>query len=238
MSFGSLAVVLPAHNSSANIRRTVDELGGYYIDHSLSGQVIIVENGSSDDTWDVMQSISTDGLPFTLVTSRSAKGLGNAIREGMTKVDTDTVLITADDLPFGFSDIDGYAALSPRPAIAIGSKAHPETSGERSTGREVMSSVFRALRRTIVGVDLGDTQGTIMGDALTLKRCASLTEQSGYLMTTELLAHAVRSKSSIVELPVVYRHDLRGSNINVISDSIKMLRGLFEVRASVRRTIN
>ena len=238
MSVGTLAVVLPAHNSSANIGRTVDDLRGYFGAHSLAGQVIIVENGSSDDTWEVMQTIPTDGLPFTLVTTRSAKGLGNAIREGMLKVVADTVLITADDLPFGFSDIDGYFSLSPRPAIAIGSKAHPETSGQRSTARELMSSVFRALRRIIVGVNLGDTQGTIMGDAPTLKSCSASTEQPGYLMTTELLAHAARRNVSIVELPVVYRRDLRGSNINVVSDSLKMLRGLFEVRASIRRTVS
>ena len=238
MTGRSLAVVLPAHNSEDNIDTTVAELSGWFRLHSVAGQVVIVENGSTDGTWDVMQQIDRTALPFELVCTRSEKGLGNAIREGLTRVTTDVVLITADDLPFGFSDIDGYLSLSTTPDIAIGSKAHPGTNGTRSFGREVMSTVFRLLRRMVVRVDLGDTQGTIMGDAATIKRCATLTEQSGYLMTTELLAHAVRAGSSIVELPVVYRRDLRGSNINVVSDSIRMLRGLFQVRASVRRTVS
>ena len=234
----SFAVVLPAHNSSENIGTTVSELAGYFRSNALNGEVVVVENGSTDDTWEVMQSIRTSDLPFRLVLARSDKGLGNAIRRGMELVSADLVLITADDLPFGFSDIDGYFALADAPDIAIGSKAHPGTSGDRSVGREIMSTVFRLLRRIVVKVDLGDTQGTIMGDAPVISRCSSRTRQPGYLMTTELLAHAVRDGASIVELPVVYRRELRGSNINVVSDSVKMVRGLFEVRAELRRSIS
>ena len=230
----SWAVVLPAHNSALNIRHTVEELSEYYKRKSLSGQVVIVENGSKDDTWEVMSSIDETVLPFALVRTRSEKGLGNAIREGLTHVATDFVLITADDLPFGFSDIEGYLETGMSSDIAIGSKAHPDTSGARSISRELMSTVFRLLRRFIVGVNLGDTQGTIMGKALTICSMSALTTQPGYLMTTELLARATQKNSSIIELPVKYRMDLRKSNINVIEDSIKMLQGLFEVRRSLK----
>ena len=228
------AVVLPAHNSALNIRHTVDELAEYFESNSLNGHVIIVENGSKDDTWDVMSSIDTTPLPFALVRTRSEKGLGNAIREGLIHVTTDFVLITADDLPFGFSDIDGYFDSGTLSDIAIGSKAHPDTNGVRSASRELMSTIFRLLRRVIVGVNLGDTQGTIMGKASIICPMSALTTQSGYLMTTELLARATQKNSSIIELPVKYRSDLRKSNINVIEDSIKMLRGLFEVRRSLK----
>ena len=227
-------VGLPAHNSALNIRHTVEELAEYYKRNSLTGQVIIVENGSKDDTWEVMSSIDATSLPFALVRTQSEKGLGNAIREGLIHVTTDFVLITADDLPFGFSDIDGYLETGKHSDIAIGSKAHPDTDGVRSASRELMSTVFRLLRRVIVGVNLGDTQGTIMGKASIICPMSTLTTQSGYLMTTELLARATQRNSSIIELPVKYRSDLRKSNINVIEDSIKMLRGLFEVRRSLR----
>ena len=236
MSHRSLAVVLPAHNSSGNIGTTVSELADFFRLKDMTGEVVIVENGSVDDTWAVMQSIDRSDLPFGLVLARSDKGLGNAFRRGMELVTTETVLITADDLPFGFSDIEGYLALPVVPDIAIGSKAHGGTSGERSPGREIMSKVFRLLRRIIVRVDLGDTQGSIMGDASVIARCAAITRQPGYLMTLELLAHAVREGASIVELPVVYRRELRGSNIKVVSDSVKMVRGLFEVRSEMRRS--
>ena len=230
----SWAVVLPAHNSADNILETVDELSEYFHSNSLSGQVVIVENGSKDNTWEVMESINSAVLPFELIRVRSDKGLGNAIREGLTHVTTEFVLITADDLPFGFSDLDGYRSAESSTDIAIGSKAHPQTDGNRSVSRELMSTVFRLLRRVIVGVNLGDTQGTILGNAKVIRDLSIQTRQPGYLMTTELLARATTISCSIVELPVKYRRNQRKSNINVIDDSIKMLRGLFEVRRSLK----
>jgi glycosyltransferase involved in cell wall biosynthesis len=228
------AVILPAHNSAGNICNTVSELESYFQINKLSGQVVIVENGSIDNTWDVINSIDSSNLPFSLVRTRSEKGLGNAIRKGLENVITDFVLITADDLPFGFSDIDGYRKSFSAHEIAIGSKAHPDTDGDRSLSREIMSTVFRTLRRIIVGVNLGDTQGTIMGQSSVICPISSQTHQTGYLMTTEFLAIATRAKRSIIEIPVQYRHALRGSNIKVVEDSISMLKGLFEVRRQLQ----
>ena len=233
-----LAVVLPTHNSSGTIANTVNELASYFRLNSLTGEVVIIENGSADDTWNVVKSIDSTNLPFRLVRTQSEKGLGNAIRRGLEFVSMETVLITADDLPFGFSDLDRYFSVPKLPDIAIGSKAHRDTSGERSIGREMMSKVFRVLRKMVVQVDLGDTQGSIMGATSVISRCSALTNQPGYLMTTELLAYAVRTGAVIVELPVVYRKEIRGSNIRVLSDSVKMVRGLFEVRAALRRNLN
>lgn len=228
------AVVVPAHNSSRNIENTVQELSQFFRQKNFRGQVVVVENGSTDETWAVLSSIKNDNWPFELVLTRSDKGLGNAIREGLCNVNTDKVLITADDLPFGFSDIEAYLSNGTEPQIAIGSKAHADTLGTRSIGREVMSTVFRLLRRVIVGVNLGDTQGTIIGSTSVLALHAEATRQPGYLMTTELLARAQKSGTKIVELPVVYRDHLRKSNIRIIEDSYKMLTGLFEVRRSLR----
>ena len=104
----SFAVVLPAHNSAGNICETIDELTLYFEKNELKGQVIIVENGSEDDTWEVMKSIDASNLPFELIRTHSEVGLGNAIRKGLESVTSEYVLITADDLPFGVSDIDGY----------------------------------------------------------------------------------------------------------------------------------
>ena len=226
----SWAVVLPAHNSAANISETVAELTDYFESHQLNGQVVIVENGSTDSTWNVMALIDSSNLPFELIRTRSEKGLGNAIRQGLKSVTTEFVLITADDLPFGFSDIDVYRKSFSAHEIAIGSKAHPDTDGNRSLSREIMSTVFRMLRRFIVRVDLGDTQGSIMGRASVICSIASHTQQTEYLMTTEFLAIATRAGSTIIELLVKYRNNVRKSNIKIIEDSIAMLRGLFELR--------
>jgi glycosyltransferase involved in cell wall biosynthesis len=198
------------------------------------GEVIVVENGSTDSTWTVLESLDKKSFCFSLVTTRSEKGLGNAIREGLRHVTQHHVVITADDLPFGFSDVEEYISSELDFEIAIGSKAHPNSSLNRTVSRTAMSSVFRVLRHRIIGVNLGDTQGTILGKSEIVCSLGLMTSQTGYLMSTELLAHAVAENRRIIELPVVLRPSQRSSNVRIIRDSWLMLLGLFEVRRSLR----
>src|SRR4029077_9585249 len=63
----------------------------------------------------------------------SAKGMGYAWRRGIALARGDTFVLTAADLPFGFTDLDGYLGLRPRPLLVMGSKTHPESRSEEHT---------------------------------------------------------------------------------------------------------
>lgn len=230
----SWSFILPAHNSAGNIKSSLDEINFYLEANGFPGEVIVVENGSTDSTWTVLESLEKNTFCFSLVTTQSEKGLGNAIREGLRHVTQHRVVITADDLPFGFSDIEAFTNCKLDFELAIGSKAHPNSSIKRTISRTTMSSVFRILRHWIIGVNLGDTQGTILGQSEIVCSLGLKTSQTGYLMSTELLAYAVAEKRKIIELPVVLRPSQRSSNVRIIRDSWLMLRGLFEVRRSLR----
>lgn len=230
----SWSFILPAHNSASNIKTSLEEINAYLEMNKFPGEVIVVENGSTDSTWNVLESLEKKSFSFSLVTTRSQKGLGNAIREGLRHVTQHHVVITADDLPFGFSDIEEFTSSKSDFEVAIGSKAHPDSSINRTISRTAMSLVFRFLRRWIIGVNLGDTQGTILGKSEIVCSLGLKTSQTGYLMSTELLAYAVAEKRKIVELPVVLRPSQRSSNVRIIRDSLLMLRGLFQVRKSLR----
>lgn len=230
----SWGIVVAAHNSARVIESTIIELDRYFESNSLVGEVVVVENGSMDDTWDVLERIDQQGLHFKLKLARSSQGLGNAIREGLKHIQTENVLITADDLPFGFSDLDYYRENALWTQIAIGSKAHPETYSDRSFVRGVSSFCFRNIRRLLLNVNLGDTQGSILGPTQELRLASYSTCQEGYLQTTELLALVMKSGVQPIEIPVKFRQSMRPSNIRLVSDSIKMVRGLFEIRRRLR----
>ena len=229
-----LAVVLPAHNSAAIIKQSVSEVALYFESMKINGQIIVVENGSSDNTWEVISSLDVSAFNAEIIRTKSEKGLGNAFRQGLSLVSKELVLLTADDLPFGFSDLQSFFSSDPHPVIAVGSKAHAETIGSRTLGRRIMSLIFRKLRHAILGINLGDTQGSIMGNSDVIREISKSTSQPGYLMTTELLTIATKQNIVIEEVPVEFQNQLRKSNINVIEDSIKMLRGLFEIRKSLQ----
>ncbi len=83
----------------------------------------------------------------------SAKGLGFAWRRGMAMARGDTFVLTAADLPFGFTDLDGYLGLSPRPLLVMGSKTHRESQIETPVVRRAMSAGFGLLRAGLIGLE-------------------------------------------------------------------------------------
>lgn len=236
MNPNSWAILVPAHNSASTILTSIETLSEYFRKQSLTGEVVVVENGSTDDTWNVLNQIDDSYLPFNLIVSRSQKGLGNAIREGLQHVTADNVLITADDLPFGFSDLDYYRDNGLERSIALGSKAHGDSLSPRGILRKTMSKTFSVARRLLLQIEMGDTQGSILGPSETIASMAKTTLQEGYLISTEIVTLAVRSGLEVTEIPVSFRAETRKSNIRPLTDSLLMLKGLIEIRSSLGPT--
>src|SRR6266566_1353733 len=107
-----LSVVIPAHNSAALIEGTIARLAGRLSDRSA--EIIVVENGSTDDTFARCMRMREGWRDrrVTLVVTQSPKGMGSALRTGVEISRGVSVLLTADDLPFGFDDIDAADALA------------------------------------------------------------------------------------------------------------------------------
>lgn len=230
----SLSVVVPAHNSADVIERTVirlkDRLAG------TDAEVLVVENGSSDATADVVaRLVDLDGAP-RIVLLRSDKGMGNALRAGIAASTGDQVLLSADDLPFGFDDLDRAAELLTRPDIVIGSKAHRDSDVERGALRSVSTWGFRLMRRLILWSRVGDSQGTILADGPWLRAVAPDLDHPGFLFTTQLCFAAERQGLTIVEVPVRLSpdHAPKASTVR-LSDVWAMGVGLVGVRRRGRR---
>src|SRR5580658_9628467 len=147
MSDPSVSYVIPVHNQIAELRKTVrllvERLG-----HLPGSEIILVENGSTDGSGPLCLSLASalDCEEVAVRVTTSAKGMGYAWRRGMALARGDTFVLTAADLPFGFTDLDGYLGLSPRPLLVMGSKTHPGSQVETSLARRTLSEGFGLLR--------------------------------------------------------------------------------------------
>jgi glycosyltransferase involved in cell wall biosynthesis len=231
-----ISVVVPAHNSGKLIERTVAELA-----ERLQGrraEIIVVENASTDDTparcaqladqWDGSQ------VAFSVLTSE--KGMGNALRTGVLASRGAAVLLTADDLPFGFDDLDQLDRMGSGfgqgiPLVMIGSKAHPASVVERGAFRGTLTWGFSALLRAILRMRTRDPQGTLIVDGALARELAHYAVEPGYLFTTELIYIVERTGIRPTEVPVRLRashHDHR-SRIT-LGDMVAMAIGLLRIR--------
>lgn len=93
-----LAVVVPAYNESQGLREFQRRLGLVFDALDLDCSVLYVDDGSRDDTWDVMESLRTaDPRVATLKLSRNF-GKELALTAGLDHVDADAVVVIDADL--------------------------------------------------------------------------------------------------------------------------------------------
>ena len=209
------SVVVPTRNGEQVIAATLAELAG-----RLTGEdeLIVVENGSTDATTSLLESIEGSwDHEVGLTVIHSEPGLGNALRTGVLASSGHRVLLTADDLPFGFSDLDAFAALPAEAVVAVGSKAHPASHTDRSLRREVQSRVFRWLRSALLHSVVGDSQGTIWVDGRWARSFAAVSRESGLMWTVELVLAAEQQAIEVWEVPVTLRqsHDTVASRFKL-----------------------
>jgi len=196
-------------------------------------EVVLVENGSADSSPALVRRLAADLSSSEVVVkaAESEKGFGHALRRGIEVSSGDVLVLTAADLPFGFSDFDHVAPRFSERELVFGSKGHPDTRFPRPLSRRVLSSGFRLLRRRLLDLSVVDTQGTVLVGGRWARHGAPYLECGDYLVTTELAAFAARDGLCIREVPVT-ADDMgrRPSSVRPVRDSMRMLQGLIELR--------
>jgi len=209
-----LTVVLPVHNEeqmlAANVARMARRL------RAMQGAIYLVENGSRDRSWELARGLegSCESVPVQAFRELSA-GIGYAYQRGIEEAlraeRNDSarkghwVLLSAADLPFGFTDLDGAEALLTAGdgcRTLIGSKAHPQSQVSVSLERRLASMAYRQARRLVLGMRTADSQGTVF---LRLDLAAALVGQvrsRDFFYSTELIYLVERSGERVLELPV------------------------------------
>ena len=232
MSDPSVSYVIPVHNQIAELRRTVSLLAAR-LGHLPGSEIILVENGSTDGSGPLCLSLAAafDREEVAVRVTTSAKGLGFAWRRGMALARGDTLILTAADLPFGFTDLDGYLGLSPRPLLVMGSKSHRESRIATPVIRRAMSAGFGMLRASLIGLDI-DTQGSVLIQRSLAQALLPRLRAGDYLIGAEINVWAVHEGVTPVEVPVVYTASGR-STVSPLRDSVAMAAGLVSLRRRV-----
>ena len=228
----ALSYVVPAHNSTPAIEATLRALASRL--EGRDAEVIVVENGSTDGTGALLERIegSWDRPGVSLRVLRSATGMGNAYRAGIAASRGARVVLTADDLPFGFDDLVAAERVDPAVhPVVIGSKAHRDSDVDRGFVRAVLTGGFRLLRRLLLGMRTGDPQGTFVLDGGWARRIGPRLTEPGYLVTTELCYLAEREGVQPLEVPVRLSPQHRDHRSRVtVRDVGQMAVGLLRIR--------
>lgn len=222
-------MIVPIHNSESFLRQSVDFLCELLDRNKIDYEVILVENGSHDSTHNVAVLLARDYEQVYVL--QSSKGLGVALKTGMLFATKDYVWLTADDVPFGSSDLDQFIKSHEMADLLIGSKAVRGSNVVRSWQRKLFTSVFSCLRRALLKSQVGDSQGTFFLERNLARDLTKRSSEGGFLFTTQLTFIAESKGLSILECPITFNEAgaLRKSTLDFLG-ALDMFLGLIRIR--------
>jgi dolichyl-phosphate beta-glucosyltransferase len=231
-----LSVVVPAFNEGARIGSTLRELCAALPGLVPSWEVRVVDDGSTDDTARVVESMAREDGRVVLQ-REPHRGKGGAVRHGLLAATGDVRFMCDADLSMPVNEIPRFLEAVPeRCDIALGTR---EGRGAERVGepdyRHLMGRAFNALVRAALLDGLDDTQcGFKMFSARAVEAVFPRMTIDGWAFDIEALFIARRQGLRIGEIPIEWHYRER-SQVSAVRDSMRMARDVLRIRSNARR---
>lgn len=237
-----LSVVVPAYNEEVRLGPTLAAICAFLrADPARWGEweLIVVDDGSTDATAKIAQEAAAEEPRIQLVSSRTNRGKGHALRMGVLASYGRRVLFTDADLAAPIDELarldDELAATGA--AAAIGSRAHPDARIEvhQRRVRECLGRMGNRLIRLVAVPGIRDTQcGFKLFDGDKARAAFADSQLTGWGIDVEILRFFHRAGWPVTEVPVRWSH-VAGSKVGP-ADYGKVLLELLRLRTrAVRR---
>jgi Glycosyl transferase family 2 len=228
--------VVPVHNEAAHLDRSVEcfleALGRELPD--LDSRLLLVENGSTDDTASVCRSLAVRHPGTVRVLTVPRGSYGEAVRTGLLASDGATVLILeCDVLSVEFVRQSLASIGAGRADLVIGSKRHPDARDARPWARRFLTAWFNRLLRIATGYPGSDTHGLKTLTAGAARRLAEIARTTDEVFQTELVLNAWLTGLRVLEIPIAVG-ELRPTPIRPFRRVPKVWRLIAELRRARR----
>lgn len=226
------SIVVPAFNEERRIAATLDALLQHYSDRSSKIEILVVDDGSSDRTCDVVLWFRRKTYRVKLLKVPHG-GKGAAVRHGVAHAHGDFVFLCDADLKEGVSQLDRLElALMSGADVAIGSRwiEHKQSVDSQPFYRRVSSRFFNVCAQNLLGLQFKDTQCGLK--AFTREAAQALFEHQsidGWGFDPELLLIAQRLGYEVQEVPIELNHDYNSSRFRPVRDGVRAFRELFSI---------
>lgn len=229
----SISLVLPAYNEADNIEPMVEEATPALSAVTDDYEIIVVDDGSADDTAAVARQVMEKHPRVRLIEHPVNQGFGAAVFTGFTNAEKDWIFYTDADRQFVLSELERFVPLM---------DDYDLIAGYRAPRRDPFMRVFygkgwSTLCTLVFGYTVRDVDcGFKLFRREIIEELASSIRSRGATFSIEWLVRAKRAGYRFVELPVTHRPRVAGSqtgaNIDVI---VRAFRELVEVRLQLWR---
>ncbi|MES2766702.1 MAG: dolichyl-phosphate beta-glucosyltransferase [Bacteroidota bacterium] len=208
-----LSLVIPAYNEAERIGNSLKQAVEYLAEQSYSFEIIVVDDGSTDKTVQIIHKLNDDIEFVKLIRQPQNMGKGAAVRRGMLEATGEYRIFTDADFSTPVHEVEKALKVFKKGAdVVIGSRVLDRSTIKRAQPRhrEAMGRVFsRAVQATVFkGID--DTQCGFKG--FTAKAAESIFSRAkinGFGFDVEILYLAKRLGFEIEQIAVEWHNDER-----------------------------
>ena len=231
-----LSVVIPAFNEARRLGATLDRVTAYLDRRSLDHEILVVDDGSTDGTADLVRSHPAPAV--RLIEQGTNRGKGAALRRGVAESRGRRVLLCDADLSTPIEELEALEERLDRgAAVAIGSRsvAGSDVRQRQPRYRELMGKTFNRLIRLLGVRGMADTQcGFKLLEGDLARRLFPGITTDRFAFDVELLWLVRRDGNRVDEVGVTWI-DSPDSRVHPVVDAAAMLRDVVLMRWRHRR---
>ena len=156
-----LSVIIPAYNEEARIKNTLEKIHSYLKNQDYTYEIIIVNDGSTDNTWALVNEIAQKIKEVRILKNEKNRGKGFTIKKGFLNAKGKYLLFTDADLSTPIEEVEKLISwLKKGYDIAIGSRALKESHIQihQPWYRELAGRIFNLFVQAMAVPGIKDTQ--------------------------------------------------------------------------------
>jgi len=210
--FNSFSIVIPIYNEEEILIESVNSIISMCERTKLTYELLLIENGSTDKTLEIAQSLSTINNSIK-VHSLNQANYGNALKNGFSLAIYD--LVVAFDIDY-YSETFLITSLQLESEFsAITASKRLQTSEDaRRLIRRVATNFFVYILKVLFNTDLSDTHGMKALKKTEINKFIEQVVSTQDIFDTELLLRIERNGGKVKEVP---------AKINEIRPSVSLI---------------
>ena len=205
-----LSIVVPAYNEARHLPELLNDLERLVLTASCSVQVVVVDDGSQDNTWSLLQEACTLRPWLTVVRNDRNLGVGAALKIGANQAAFPLVAWVSAYGADRLEDIwEMRRRLMDGVELVIASRSiHGGSYGDFPGLRVIGSRVFSLFGRYLLHLPVHDITNPFRAFRRSLMADLPLVHED-YTIALEILLKAVSYDKRIEEIPTVARRPHR-----------------------------
>ena len=208
-----LSVVVPVHNEADRIEGNLTHIARYLKKSGLSFEVLAIDDGSSDSSWDALSRAKHEMPDLRLLRHPKNSGKGSSIRDGILGSRGTWVLLVDADLELPIELFQSFLEIQRVTGadIVVGSKRHRDSAVSYPFARRLLSRVYFWVIALAFDLPVSDTQvGFKLIRGSLARRITNHALVNRFGADIELLVTARLTGASMVDAPITLTFGRKG----------------------------